>query len=94
MKRARHQFIRVTCSLSEPKAWFTGLQEGHRPMLDSGLGVGKSVLVSSPLDTTRYYKPSLRYSAWFQAIDFTDDAQPAVGAATLVFSWHMVRPVA
>lgn len=58
------------------KVWFTGLAEGHRAMGDSSLGVGTSTLLSPTIDLAKTYQPTLRYAAWFQAIDYTNVNMP------------------
>ncbi|MDB4971398.1 MAG: hypothetical protein JWN44_7087 [Myxococcales bacterium] len=64
------------------KAWFTGLQAGHRAQFDSSLGVGGSVLYSPNYDMTKILKPTVRYWVWYQGIDYTDPMLPqnTVGA--------------
>lgn len=60
------------------KMWFTGLAEGHRAMGDSSLAVGASTLLSDTIDLSKTVQPTLRYAAWFQAIDFTNPNSPAL----------------
>jgi hypothetical protein len=60
------------------KMWFTGLSRGHRLAFDSSLGVGSSTLWSPPIDLSGTYKPSLRYFAWFEGIDFSNMRQGGV----------------
>jgi hypothetical protein len=64
------------------KAWFTGLQAGHRAVFDSSLGVGGSVLYSPVYDMTKILRPTVRYWVWYQGIDYTDPKLPqdTVGA--------------
>lgn len=57
------------------KAWFTGLGEGDRQSMSSALGTGTTTLISRPFDVSWAMKPSLRYAAWFQAIDFSNPQQ-------------------
>ncbi|MSP59180.1 MAG: hypothetical protein EXR72_02365 [Myxococcales bacterium] len=53
------------------RCYFTGLSPGHRPNTDSSLGVGRSTLWSPAIDLAKTYRPTLRYFAWFQAIDYS-----------------------
>jgi MYXO-CTERM domain-containing protein len=61
---------------SSSKCWFTGLQTGHRGMMDSSLGVGESHLYSTPIDLHKTYLPILNFAAWFQALDFSNAQNP------------------
>jgi hypothetical protein len=57
------------------KAWFTGLKKGDAQTSSSALGEGVSTLLSRPFDVSWAMQPSLRYAAWFQAIDFSNPQQ-------------------
>lgn len=68
------------CHGGGTRCWFTGLAPGHRPNTDSSLGVGRSTLWSPAIDVSKTYLPSLRYYAWFEAIDFSDPQQGGITA--------------
>jgi len=57
------------------KAWFTGIGKGDRQSMSSSLGKGATTLVSRPFDVSWAMQPSLRYAAWFEAIDFSNPQQ-------------------
>ncbi len=61
--------------------WFTGLAAGNFRTGDyHGLGMGRATLRSPPIDLSSAISPSVRYQAWFIALDVSDPLAPPVVA--------------